>query len=484
MMATGVELDDQLGFELFELLPDAILVVDRRGVIRYANHQAGQLFGWERATLLSSSVEMLLPEHFRERHIAHRAKYNFAPHMRPMGTGLDLAGRRADGTTFPVDIMLNPLKHLAEPMVLAVVRDMTDRRAADEAVRRSRRMFETFYERSPDAIVAVDEYGKINRVNALAEALFGLQRERMVGESIEMLIPERFRERHAAHRSGYMKDPKARPMGTDLDLWARRADGSEFPVDIMLSPIEIDQRRLVLAVVRDITQRKRAEAQAQLLMRDLNHRIKNIFSVVQAMAHQTAASSPQEFAARFSERIRGLSASHEVLVRNEWQNVPLAELVRSQLAHFSDLLESRITVHGPDLRITAAAAQVIGMALHELATNAGKYGALSTTAGCVDILWRLDRDQAGGHRFTMEWNENGGPPVVSPTRRGFGWTVLCQLTKMSLGAEVQLEYTPTGVTWRLGCPAHRVCEGGTIQRNVLLSADVQAQPGACPAATH
>src|SRR5260370_27464230 len=112
-MASGIRPDDQLGFELFELLPDAILVVDRRGVIRYANRQAGQLFGQEPITLVSAPVEALLPEHLRERHIAHRAKYNLEPRMRPVGTGLDLLARRADGTTFPVDIMLNPLKHLA-----------------------------------------------------------------------------------------------------------------------------------------------------------------------------------------------------------------------------------------------------------------------------------------------------------------------------------------------------------------------------------
>jgi two-component sensor histidine kinase len=189
------------------------------------------------------------------------------------------------------------------------------------------------------------------------------------------------------------------------------------------------------------------------------------------------ASSPQAFASRFGERIQGLSASHELLVRNEWQNVPLADLVRSQLAHFKDLLESRISLRGPDLRITAAAAQVIGMALHELATNASKYGALSTTAGRVDIGWRLEVDDAGGHRFMIEWRENGGPPVMPPTRRGFGWTVLCQLTKMSLGAEVVLDYAPTGVGWRLGCPAHRVCEGEATQSNLDTSAEpAKARP--------
>src|SRR5215475_9719668 len=316
-IAGATDLDDLLllGFELFELLPDAILVVDQRGVIRYANRQAGRLFGREPTTLVSAPVEALLPEHLRERHIGHRTKYTSSePHMRPMGTGLDLAGRRADGTTFPVDIMLNPLKHLAEPMVLAVVRDVTDRRATEEALRQSRTMFEKFYEQSPDAVVVMDEIGTIDRVNALAEALFGLPRERMVGQPIEMLLPKRFHDRHWAHRASYMKDAKMRPMGTGLPLFAQRADGSEFPVDIMLSPMEIEQRQLVLAMVRDITERKRAEAQVQWLVREVNHRAKNILSVVQAMAHQTGAD--QAFVSEFEGRIRGLSSSYDLLVNN------------------------------------------------------------------------------------------------------------------------------------------------------------------------
>jgi PAS domain S-box-containing protein len=359
--------------------------------------------------------------------------------------------------------------------VLTVVRDATDRRAAEETLRQSQTIFEEFYEHSPDAILVVDETGKIDRVNLQTEVLFELPRERMLGQSIEMLLPERFRARHVAHRASYMKDPKTRPMGTDLQLSAQRADGSEFPVDIMLSPIEIAQRRLVLAVVRDITERKRAETHLQLLMREVDHRAKNILSVVQAIAQRAVASSYQEFISQFRERIRGLSASHGLLVRNEWQNVSLAELARSQLAYVGDLLESRITVHGPDLRITAAAAQTIGMALHELATNAGKYGALSTDTGHVDIVWRLERAGAGRRRFTIEWSECGGPTVVAPTRRGFGWSVLCQLTKMSLGANVTLEYAPTGVIWRLGCPADRVCEGEAGQKNVVAPGELPSK---------
>jgi PAS domain S-box-containing protein len=457
-----------LGFELFELLPDAILVVDGRGTIRYANRQAGRLFGQERTTLVSAPVEALLPDHLRERHIGHRTKYTSSePRMRPMGTGLDLAGRRADGTTFPVDIMLNPLKHLVEPMVLAVVRDVTDRRVGEEALHKSRAKFETLYEHSPDAVFVVDEIGKIDRVNAQAEALFRLSRERLLGQPIEMLLPERLRARHLAHRASYMKDAKIRPMGSGLELSAKRGDGSEFPVDIMLSPIEIEQRRMVLAVVRDITERKRAEAQVELLMNEVNHRAKNILGVVQALAHQTDATSSQDFITRFDERIQSLGASHDLLVKSKWRNVPLAELVRAQLAHFGGLLGSRIAARGPDLRITSAAAQVIGMALHELATNAAKYGALSNAIGCVEIVWHLEEDGAGGDRFTMEWRESGGPTVVTPTRHGFGWTVLCQMVDASLEADVTLKYAPTGVVWHLECAADRVTEDEAARQSKL-----------------
>jgi PAS domain S-box-containing protein len=441
------------------MLPDAILAVDRRGVIRYANRQAGRLFGREPATLVSTPVESLLPEHLRERHIANRARYNLDPHRRAMGTGLDLVARRADGTTFPVDIMLNPLKHLAEPMTLAVVRDMTDRRAIENALREAQAAFETFYEQPPDATILVDENGKINRVNAAAETMFGFSRERMVGQAIEMLVPERIRDTHIAYRDRYMEDPKIRNLGAGLQLLAQRADGSEFPVDIMLSPITLEQRRLVLAVVRDITERRRVEAWVQWLMREVSHRARNILSVVQAMAQQTRAGSDQEFVSEFEERIQGLNASYDLLVNNRWQHVPLAELVRVQLAHFGDLVDRRIAVRGPDFWLSSAAAQTIGMALHELAINAGKYGALSTDTGHVDITWRLEPTDDDRHRFTIEWSERGGPTVVAPTRHGFGWTVLCQITKMLLGADVTLEYSPSGVVWRLGCPADRVREG-------------------------
>jgi two-component sensor histidine kinase len=233
----------------------------------------------------------------------------------------------------------------------------------------------------------------------------------------------------------------------------QRADGSEFPADILLSPIQTEERLVVLAVVRDVTERRRTEEYLRLLTREADHRAKNILSVVQAIANQTKANSYEEFISLFSERIQGLSASHNLLVRSAWTNVRLVELVRSQLAHLGDLLEGRIAMSGPDLNIAAAAAQAVGLALHELATNACKYGALSADAGCVDICWHVD-----GDLFTMTWTERGGPPVRPPERHGFGTRVIDSMVKQSLGGKVKLEFAPAGLIWRTTCPAANALE--------------------------
>jgi two-component sensor histidine kinase len=203
-----------------------------------------------------------------------------------------------------------------------------------------------------------------------------------------------------------------------------------------------------VGIVRDITARKAHEGHVQLLMRELDHRVKNMLSIVQAIARQTAAREPDDFVVRFIERIRALSVNQDLLVRNEWQGADVEELVRTQLAPFTDLVGSRIVVHGPKLRLNAAAAQAIGLTLHELATNAGKYGALSTDKGHVDVRWGTD-----GRTLTMSWTERDGPPVSPPERRGFGSMVIASMATAAVEGEVQLDYAPSGLVWRLTCPA-------------------------------
>jgi two-component sensor histidine kinase len=178
-----------------------------------------------------------------------------------------------------------------------------------------------------------------------------------------------------------------------------------------------------------------------------------MLSVVHAIAHQTGAKNLEDFIQSFSERIQALAANQDLLVRNEWHGVDVKDLVRAQLAHFADLVGSRIAMHGPKLRLKPASAQAIELALHELATNAGKYGALSTDSGGTDICWGTADDT-----FTMSWTERDGPPVSSPKRSGFGSTVIDTMAKLRVGGNVELDYAPSGLTWRLTCPAANAVE--------------------------
>ena len=208
----------------------------------------------------------------------------------------------------------------------------------------------------------------------------------------------------------------------------------------------------VLGTARDITDRKEREEHIRLLMREVNHRAKNMLGVVQAVARQTARSTPDEFVARFSQRIHALAASQDVLVNRDWRGADLNDLVRAQLAHFADLLGVRIEIGGEAISVSAAAAQTLGMVLHELATNAGKYGALSNTSGRVAISWYTKNAVGSQKRFFMSWIERDGPPVVAPTRRGFGTAVIDGMAKNGLEAKVHVTYDRAGFQWHLDCP--------------------------------
>jgi PAS domain S-box-containing protein len=207
----------------------------------------------------------------------------------------------------------------------------------------------------------------------------------------------------------------------------------------------------------DITERKQSEEHARTLMHEVNHRANNLLAVVQAMAHSMiGATDPAEFVARLSQRISALAASNRLLVSGKWQGVAIDELIRSQLSPFVNITD-RAVLSGPPLTLAPAAAQTIGMALHELATNGVKYGALSGPSGTVRIAWCLV--MAGDQPiFEMSWLERGGPTVARPTRTGFGHTVMARLTEETLGGKVHLDFMPEGLSWTLACPASRVLE--------------------------
>jgi PAS domain S-box-containing protein len=245
--------------KLFEASPDAIAVTNAQGRITSINTQLERLFGFSRQDLIGQNVEILVPERFRQGHPGHRYAYNAHASVRPMGAGLELFGRRKDGSEFPVDIMLSPVETAEGRVVISVIRDISDRKKAQEAIHRSEAQFRALFEFSPDAIIASDREGQITEVNARVESMFGYLRGELVGQTIDMLVPERFRHTHPARRKEYASAARVRPMGAGLELYGRRKDGSEFPADIMLGPVETEDGKIVLSVIRDLTEKREAE---------------------------------------------------------------------------------------------------------------------------------------------------------------------------------------------------------------------------------
>jgi PAS domain S-box-containing protein len=209
----------------------------------------------------------------------------------------------------------------------------------------------------------------------------------------------------------------------------------------------------LINIVADITDRKSAEDHIQFLMREMTHRSKNLLTVVQSIARRTAKStgSLDEFERRFGQRLQGLAASHDVLVNENWRGAPLAELVREQLLPFVEAQSARVKLEGPPVVLTAQAAQAIGLAIHELATNAIKYGALSVAAGKVRVSWMADADAPSQVRLT--WAEQGGPPVHAPSHKGFGHMVIDDMIARALNGSVAMEFAPQGFHWTVSIPA-------------------------------
>ena len=216
----------------------------------------------------------------------------------------------------------------------------------------------------------------------------------------------------------------------------------------------------VSVIARDITERKQAQEHLHFLLRETSHRSKNLLAVIQAIAAQTArtAGTVEQFESRLMQRLHAIAASHDLFVEENWQWVNLAELVLQQVKPFVQP-GPRMRLEGPRLFVTPEAAQNIGFALHELTTNAVKYGALSGATGYVRIMWRLEGFGAE-QRLRFSWREHDGPRVTPPSQVGFGSTVINKLVVQSLDAELATEFAPDGFWWELNVPAAGVVVSG------------------------
>ncbi|HUI21878.1 MAG TPA: PAS domain S-box protein [Methylocella sp.] len=212
----------------------------------------------------------------------------------------------------------------------------------------------------------------------------------------------------------------------------------------------------------DITERKEAEEHQRFLMGELSHRSKNLLSIVQAMASQTmrSAESLATFQERFAQRLQGLAASHDVLFEQNWIGAPLVTLIRQHLAPFIEAEASRLRLNGPAVSVSPEAAQALGLAFHELATNSVKYGALSRPSGQVTVTWVFEGGAPEERRLRINWQEQGGPLVAPPSRKGFGHAVIDRMVAHSLDGGVMLDFAPEGFSWSVSFPTTHLVKGG------------------------
>jgi PAS domain S-box-containing protein len=311
--------------QIVESALNAIVLVDVSGVITSVNAQTERMFGYPRRRLVGAPVEMLVPDRFRGQHADSRQRYFSAPAVRPMGAGRDLYGRRSDGTEFPVEIGLSPISSADGPRVLASIVDITERQRAE-------RRFRLAVESAPNANVMINRDGRIVLVNRQTEELFGYTREELLGELVEILVPERFRLRHPQDRDAFLARPSVRAMGAGRELYGRRKDGSEFPIEIGLNPIETGEETLVLSAIVDITARKEAEARVRRHLADLAHvaRLSTVGQMFSELAHEI--NQPLAAAANYARACVAFAKSGQAISQEqllEWMEKTAAQTTRA-----------------------------------------------------------------------------------------------------------------------------------------------------------
>jgi len=428
---------------------DAIISTDARGRILSWNTAAEQLFGYTSKEILGQTTKILIPQHLMHIHGGAIDNLKLGRSRRR-----ETVRQRKDGTCVDVAMTATPMfdaigTYLGYSLIL---RDITDRKIAERRLREAEAFSRNVLESSGDAILVLGADGKVEFLNRSCCRLLGItMAATLIGVPWQSALPKN------AHADFLQALGEAR--GQEVSRYTacyRSARGAPRWFDILVSPVhgEDGQPARFVVLARDTTEAKAQQEHISLIMRELCHRAKNLLAVISAMARNTAAQSAtvSDFERAFSARIRSLAFSHDLLVQKDWVGVDLHQLVRMQLAPFCPSGSTRLEIEGPSVALKPEAGQMLGLALHELATNASKYGALSTTSGRLGICWAY-KGANGDRSIELVWRETGGPKVIHSARSGFGRMVIEEMLAETLGGNAELKMLEEGVVWTASIPA-------------------------------
>jgi PAS domain S-box-containing protein len=424
--------------------PLAVVGVDPDGMIDSWNAAATKLFGYTTVEAVGQSLTMLFPKSSPADEVGLGSKL-------AADSVIEQEAMRAtkEGLVIPVSIISAPIINSSGAVIgrANFYKDITERIEAERSLRESETFSRSVIETSPDWIAVLDPDSRILYQNQSGEAETGHSFAPMSAERVSWLdawpsseLPAMAACLAQAQEHGHSRTAAKRLCADGRTRW--------YDVQLTRLPAPSGDRRL-LVNARDITQRKASDDHISLVNRELSHRAKNLLTVIMAMARCTAteATSASAFTEAFYARLYGLARSHDLLVNHNWIGADLHSLVMQQLKPFADGASHRLCVTGENILLPPAGAQCLGMALHELATNSVKYGALSVAGGSVTVSCEVAGD---GHLVT--WSESGGPVVAPPTRRGFGVVVVEDMVSECIGTQARLNFAPTGLSWSVVVP--------------------------------
>ena len=425
---------------IVESSDDAIVSKDLNGIISSWNGGAERLFGYTAEEVIGKPITILIPAERQAEEIEILGRIRRGERV----DHFDTVRQRKDRSLVEISLTVCPIKTADGKIAGAskTARDISDRRRAEEHAQRLAAIVES----SDDAIVSKDLNGIITSWNGGAERLFGYTAEEVIGKPITILIPP---DRQAEEIEILGRIRRGERVD-HFDTVRRRKDGSLVEISLTVSPIKTADGRIIGAskTARDITERKRAQDQQRLLLREMKHRVKNALTTVQVIAAQTFRGASRDECREFVGRLSALANAHDLLTAENWQGAPLRDVVEKALQPFQEKQRERVLIEGPEeIWINAEKSLLLTMALHELATNAVKYGALSNGSGQVRVAWELRKDEEP-RRLKLRWQESGSPMVKPPERKGFGSLLLDRALKYELGI-TRFDFDPRGLTWEM-----------------------------------